>query len=319
MPFQDVDEVSTVEARVPSRLERILRKIFIEDWNLKLLSLGITLLLWFVVTSQNTPINTHASAQLKFNRPDSLEISNDPPRTVDVLLTGSKHKLDELDRTSLIATVDISDQHEGERVLRLADRAQIAQLPQGVKIEGFQPSVISIRLEAVIDKEIPIEPRIEGTPAPGYEVYAVRPSKTTVSAHGPASNVNAIPKALTETVSVSGRKESFTEPNVALDISDPKVDLLNPVLSVDIEIGERRTETVFADVPVDADNNAKLLQHTATVTLAGPGTLMSQLKRTDIRVHLNGNASQPTLELPSVYQGKVILKSIKPEKFVASR
>src|ERR1700741_4902478 len=108
MPFQDIDEVSEVESpRPPSRVERLLRKIFVEDWNLKLLSLGITLLLWFVVTGQNTPISTHTSVQLRFIRPEALEISNDPPRSVEVLLTGSKHKLDELDRTSLIATIDI--------------------------------------------------------------------------------------------------------------------------------------------------------------------------------------------------------------------
>src|SRR6185436_6862929 len=137
MPFQDIDEVSEVESpRAPSRVERLLRKIFIEDWNLKLLSLGITLLLWIVVTSQNTPINTHAIVQLRFITPDSLGISNDPPRNVDVLLTGSKHKLDELDRTSLIANIDITDQRAGERILRLADRAHIDQLPEGVKIDA---------------------------------------------------------------------------------------------------------------------------------------------------------------------------------------
>src|ERR1051325_1891540 len=98
MPFQDIDEVGEETSRAPSNLNRIVRRVFVEDWNLKLLSLAITLVLWFVVTGQNTPVNVHATVQLKFIRPEALEISNDPPKSVDVLLTGSKYKLDELNK-----------------------------------------------------------------------------------------------------------------------------------------------------------------------------------------------------------------------------
>lgn len=319
MPFQDVDEVSAVEKpRAPSRVERLLRRIFVEDWNLKLLSLGITLLLWFVVTGQNTPINTHASVQLRFIRPDSLEISNDPPRSVDVLLTGSKHKLDELDRTSLIATIDITDQRAGERILRLADRAHMDLLPEGVKIDAFQPSAISIRLEPIVRKELPIEARIEGVPADGYEVYASRLSKAMVTATGPASKLDAISKAMTETISVTGRKESFTADNVALDIADPKVDILNPVVNVDVEIGEKRADKVFENVSITADSSVRLVQQTATVTLSGPSTLLAQLRPADVTLRINGDGSA-VLDLPQPFQVKVVLKSTKPEKFVATR
>jgi YbbR domain-containing protein len=318
MPFQDVDEVSAVETpRPPSRVERVLHKIFVEDWNLKLLSLGITLLLWFVVTGQNTPISTHATVQLRFIRPDSLEISNDPPRGVDVLLTGSKHKLDELDRTSLIATVDISDQRAGERILRLADRARIESLPEGIKIDAFQPSAISVRLEPIIRRELQVEARVEGTPADGYEVYAVKLSKSTVTATGPASNVNAIAKALTETISVAGRKDSFTASNIAVDIADPKVDIPDPVVSVDVEIGEKRTDRVFENVPITADPGTQLAQRTATVTLMGPSALLTQLQPGALTLRLKENGT-PLIELPQPFAGKVVLKSTQPEKLVAT-
>src|ERR671919_2108374 len=172
MPFQDIDDVSTSEARPaePSRAEKLIRKIFLEDWSLKLLSLAIAMVLWLVVTGQNEPVTAHVNVQLNFIRPQTLEISNDPPRTVDVMLTGSRSKLDDLTALDLVATVDLSDQQPGERVLRLADKAQIS-LPQGVKVDGFQPSAIPIRLEHIIERQIAIEPHLEGKPADGYEVY----------------------------------------------------------------------------------------------------------------------------------------------------
>src|SRR5919106_6713769 len=165
MPFQDVDEVTPQDLPrpAPSRVEKLLRRIFLEDWSLKLLSLAIAIVLWLLVTGQNEPVTAHLNVQLNFIRPQSLEISNDPPRTVDVMLTGSRNKLDDLTSLDLVATVDLSDQQPGERVLRLADKAVIS-LPQGVKVDGFQPSAIPIRLEHIIERQIAIEPHLEGKP-----------------------------------------------------------------------------------------------------------------------------------------------------------
>src|SRR3954466_10430824 len=170
MPFQDVDEVAPEIERRPTRVEKLLRRIFLEDWSLKLLSLAIAIVLWLLVTGQNQPVTAHVNVPLNFIRPPSLEISNDPPRTVDVMLTGSRNKLDDLTSLDLVATVDISDQRAGERVLRLADKAQIS-LPQGVKVDGFQPSAIPVRLEPIVQRQIPIEPKLDGKVEEGYEVY----------------------------------------------------------------------------------------------------------------------------------------------------
>src|SRR5215216_6632417 len=180
MPFQDIDEVTPLDRRpAPSRAEKLLRRIFLEDWSLKLLSLAIAIVLWLLVTGQNQPVTAHVNVQLNFIRPAALEISNDPPRTVDVMLTGSRNKLDDLTSLDLVATVDISDQRSGERVLRLADKAQIS-LPQGIKIDGFQPSAIPIRLEEILERQVEVEPKLEGKPADGFEVYSAYPNKGSI-------------------------------------------------------------------------------------------------------------------------------------------
>jgi YbbR domain-containing protein len=321
MPFQDIDEVSDQETpRTPSNLNRLLRRIFVEDWNLKLLSLAVTLVLWFVVTGQNTPVNVHATVQLKFIRPEALEISNDPPKSVDVLLTGSKYKLDELNKTSLIASVDISDQRAGERVLRLVERARL-DLPQGVTVDTFQPSAISIRLEPVIDRQLEIEAKIDGIPAEGYEVYSVRLGKDSVNVHGPSSNVNAIAKAPTETISLAGRRESFTVANVAIDISDPKVDVLEPSVSVDVEIGERRVEKEFAEVPVTFESGEPGDPDRAAVVVYGPPSALATLKSSDLSLTLpsDGDVLKATIGAPASIQNKLTLRSVRPSKFKSNK
>lgn len=315
MPFQDDDEIITPQPpAMPTRVEKLLRRVFIEDWSLKLLSLAIAIVLWLLVTGQNQPVTAHLNVQLNFIRPQSLEISNDPPRTVDVMLTGSRNKLDDLTSLDLVATVDISDQHAGERVLRLADRAQIS-LPQGIKVDGYQPSAIPIRLEEIVERQMSIEPKLEGQPADGFEVYGVHPTKGSVSVRGPASRVNSLQKVLTESIWLAGRKESFTAGNVAIDVPDPKIDLLEPVVNVDVEIGERRVEKTFSGVSVSTAGGDKAQPATASVTVLGPVSLVSLLKADELKLVLDHDDLQPRLEVPDSLKGKVTLKSVQPSKF----
>ena len=315
MPYEDVDEVdeTTVPAAAPSRVDKLFRKTFVEDWSLKLLSLAIAIVLWLVVTGQNEPVTAHVNVQLNFIRPQALEISNDPPRTVDVMLTGSRNKLDDLTTLDLVATVDISDQRSGERVLRLADKAQIP-LPQGVKVDAFQPSAIPVRLEPIIERQVPIEAKLEAKPADGYEVYSVRPSKGSVMVRGPESHVIALQKVQTESVWLSGHKESFTAANVAIDISDPKVDVLDPAVNVEVDIGERRTEKSYAGVAVQAADGGGVQPASASVTLLGPASMLDGLQAADLKIVVDQNGSR--LELPPALNGKVNLKSTHPGKFI---
>lgn len=316
MPFQDIDEVETPEpGRAPHRVEKLLRKIFLEDWSLKLLSLAIAVVLWLVVTGQNEPVTAHVNVQLNFIRPQMLELSNDPPRSVDVMLTGSRSKLDDLTALDLVATVDLSDQRAGERVLRLADKAQIS-LPQGVKVDGFQPSAIPIRLESIIERQIVIEPKLEGKPADGYEVYTVRPSKGSVAVRGPESRVNALQKVMTESILLTGHKETFTASNLSIDVPDTKVDLLDPVVNVEVEIGERLVERTFSGVGFYNVTAVGPQESTMTVTVSGPPSILNMLKPEDLKIELaapEGTSSEMTrrLRLAPEFQGKVILKSIK--------
>lgn len=315
MPFQDVDEIdeTTGPAPAPSRLDRLVRRIFIEDWSLKLLSLAIALILWLLVTGQNQPVTAHVNVQLNFIRPPALEISNDPPRTVDVMLTGSRNKLDDLTTLDLVATVDISDQRAGERVLRLADKAQIS-LPQGVKVDGFQPSAIPVRLEPIVERQVSVEPKLEGQAAEGYEVYGVRPNKGSVTLRGPESRVVALQKVQTESIWLGGHKESFTATNVAIDVPDPKVDLMDPVVNVEIDIGERRIEKSVSGVTVTAADGGRVQPASASVTVLGPISMVGSLKTEDLKIVVDGNG--PKLQLPPALHGKVSMKSIQPGSFL---
>ena len=241
MPYQDTDDTETTPVpRIPTAPERLLRKLFLEDWGLKLLALGITVALWLGVTGQNKPVTLRVSGvQLNFLQPAGLEISNDPPATVDVILTGSKDKLDRIGPRDLIANVDLSDQKAGERVIKLTlDRVKV-DLQEDVKIQGFHPMSVPIRLEPVVEKQLEVEVKFEGKLPEGYEVGSVSVNPARIRLRGPADRINALRKAVTETVWLDGMKESFNLSHVAINIPDPKIDILDPAVDIHVEVAEK--------------------------------------------------------------------------------
>lgn len=243
MPFQDIDDEPEITPipRAPSAIERGLRKVFLEDWLLKLLALVITLALWLAVTGQNTPVTARMSGvQLNFLRHEGLEMSNELPSTIEVVLTGSPAKLDRINPRDLVATVDVSDQKPGERIVRLSrDRVQM-DLPEGVVLQGFHPATLPIRLEPRVETLLDVEVKFEGTLPEGYELAGFKVNPAKVRLRGPADRVNALHKAATETVWLDGRKESFNLANVAINIPDPKVDVLDPTVDIRVEIVAKR-------------------------------------------------------------------------------
>ena len=245
MPFQDIDEEATAPVqRRPNLLERWVRKILLEDWSLKLLAVAITAVLWLAVTGQNEPKTLRIpGVQLNFLKQKGFEISNEPPGSVEVILAGSPDKLKDIESGSLVATVDVSDQKPGERVVRLSHDRVKMDLPPGVKIQGFQPATVPIRLEPSTESQVDVEIKFEGKLPEGYEITGFSTSPASIRVSGPSDRVNALRKAVTETVLLDGKTESFTL-NVAINIPDPKIDILDPTVNVRVEIAERRRTDV---------------------------------------------------------------------------
>ena len=80
-----------------------------------------------------------------------------------------------------------------------------------------------------IERELVVEPRLQGKPAPAYEVKEVLVTPAKVRVTGPASYVDALENAQTETINIEGRHESFEVPHATIYVSDPKVGVLDRV------------------------------------------------------------------------------------------
>ncbi|HKO60871.1 MAG TPA: CdaR family protein [Pyrinomonadaceae bacterium] len=240
MPYQDIDddEASAPVARNPSSFERWTRKILLEDWGLKLLAAAVTVALWMAVTGQNQPVRQRTTVQLHFIRPDGIEISNDVPSTVEVVLQGSQSRLSTVAPT-LVATIDLTNQKSGERVVRLQEKAQL-QLPPDVSIEGFRPATLALKLEPIVETTADVEVKFDGKLPEGYEVKSVSVTPYRVKLRGPSDRVTPVQKVVTESVSLDERRASFDMPNVAVIVEDPRVEAVDTTVAIHVEIAQKK-------------------------------------------------------------------------------
>ena len=240
MPYQDVDDEATAPvSRNPTLFERWGRKILLEDWGLKLLAAAVTVALWMAVTGQNQPVTQRTAVQLHFVRPAGIEISNDVPSSVEVTLRGSPSRLNSVGPT-LVATIDLTNQKPGERVVRLQEKAQM-QLPSDVSIEGFRPATLALKLEPIIEAVADVEVKFDGKLPDGYEVKSVSVTPTRVRLRGPSDRVSPMQKVVTESVSLDDRRGSFDLPNVAVIVGDPKVEVIDTTVAVQVEIAPKNS------------------------------------------------------------------------------
>jgi YbbR domain-containing protein len=292
-------------------LARLFRKIFLEDWVMKLIALVITLGLWLGVTGLRTPTTRRITGvPLSLRVANDLEITNSPVTEVNVKISGDKSKIDQINQRDLLASVDLTDVQAGDRTVTLTPDIVNIELPLGFKLEEITPSIIPIKLEKIIERDVPVEAETEGVLAEGFEIYDSQPVPKTVRVSGPESFIRPLDSISTEKINVESKQEDFTARQVSLKPVNPKVRLIDTtVVDVTFRIGERRVEKTFL-VPVKTDKGERRVP----VRLYGARSVVENLQIEDIKVELVKNEAGETainVVLPPEIQDKVEVRDKK--------
>ena len=292
--------------------KHILRKVFLEDWVMKLVALAITFGLWFGVTGLSTPVTQRlTSVRLNLRYTNNIEVTNSPIEEVDLVVTGDKRKLAQIVKSDLVVSMDVSDVMPGDRVVSLTpESVSVSPLPTGVKLDEVQPSRIAVRIEAVEEREVPVKAETYGTIPDGYEIYSetITPSKVLV--RGPSGFVRGLEEVpTTERIDIGNRTSDFTVRQVPIGVLNPKSTLVREtVVDVTFRIGEKRIERSYS-VPL-ADGSGRK----ATVVLFGARSLFENVLPTDLRIYMTKSDSGqdvPRVLLPPILDGNVETRSVK--------
>lgn len=296
----------------PQRLffKHILRKVFLEDWVMKLVALAITFALWLGVTGLSTPATQRLpSVPLSLRFSDNIEVTNSPIQEVTLVVTGDSRRLAQIDKNDLVVSMDISDVLPGDRVINLAPGTVSVSLPTGVRLEDVSPRSMAVRIETVEEREIAVKAETDGEVPAGYELYGQSINPAKVRVRGPAAFIRSLESVSTERIDLSNHTADFSARQVPIGIANPKASVITgTVVDVAFRIGEQRIERAYS-VPIDDEPGRR-----AQVVLFGGRSLFENLKASDLRVEIDENAGGqdvPRAVLPPSLEGKMEIRSVK--------
>src|SRR5260370_38092184 len=139
----------------------------LENLPLKLASLALATVLWFVIAGEKSSERGLTVPVELQNFPANLEVTGDAVNNVRVRLRASPGIIHALGPGEVSAQINLAGAGEGERIIHL--NADTIRVPFGVRVVKVTPAILTLNLERTLHKVVPIRPLLTGRPTPGKE------------------------------------------------------------------------------------------------------------------------------------------------------
>jgi len=211
-----------------------VRKLFLENWGIKLVSLVLSLALWYNVTSKGkTEMTLTVPLELR-NIPQGMAVVGDVIKNLDVRLQGQERVLRDITSgKKVVGILDLSTAKAGENLMSIGPGDISA--PSGVAVTRISPSEINVALERLVRKSLPVRARLRGTPAEGYAVAGVSVTPSRITVEGPKSVMKTLTGLQTMPITISGASRNISlEPRI--DYQGKPLNILEKNVTVRISI-----------------------------------------------------------------------------------
>ncbi|MFW5967794.1 MAG: YbbR-like domain-containing protein [Persicimonas sp.] len=293
------------------RLDRFIRRIFLENLHLKVIAALLTLALYLWVSVDREVERTH-QAPVEIEAPEGMVVTNSPPETVGVTVRGKWTDISRLESSQLDpmrVRIDSTMDRQG----RIPLNPEMVDLPPGLRAVDVEPNSIRYQIEERHQTTVNIEPTIVGRPANGYTVEEVEVDPDTIEISGPRHSLDEINTVPTESIDVSGRSESFRR-EVRPRIEDALVEHeLEEPIKVDVELEAEEVERTLSDlevepVGIDPALATSIEPGRVDVSVRGPKAVVDNLKTDDILASLD--LSDTSVDSPHVVEREVEIHNL---------
>lgn len=271
---------------------------------LKIISVIIAIVIWYVVVDFNDPIETE-SYSVKIEVINESYISNgkqvyqiaDEYKTVTVYVKGNRSKLKRLQAGSITVTADLTQIVDLERTP--------VTVPLQASCPGFSVSditlsraTIPIVIENVASQEFPVTV-ITGDTSPGkdYEIGVLTPNPDRVTISGPESIVSQIESVVAK-IDVTGMTQNGRKTAELILIDKDQEELPESTISdhltidggvtsidVKVELWRKRSgvklNVAYSGAPADGYQVTEITTTPAEITVAGDETALNKLAQQD--------------------------------------
>ncbi len=179
-------------------------KLF-ENWPLKLISLTIAIIIWLVLASSETKIDTFPGevSISPVNVPAGLFSTYDQ-KTVRIKVQAKRAVWEQLSADSFTAELDFNGLDQGTHEVPV----KVSSVVQDVDVIEKTPEKITVRLDPIVEKKVPITVKLEGEVGSGYETREPKPKEEQVAVRGPAGSVETLSQAVA-VVKLNGETEDI--------------------------------------------------------------------------------------------------------------
>jgi YbbR domain-containing protein len=210
------------------------RSWIFENWGIKILSLGLSLTLWFYVTSTGkTELTLSIPIELR-NIPAGMVVVGDVAGSLDVRMQGQERVLREgIINKKVFAVLDLAMTREGENVIRLSP--DDINRPGGAIVTHLSQSAVKVKLEPLVRKSLRLKPILRGVPASGYRLTSTTVTPSRIMLEGPASVMKMLRTIETMPIDIQQANQSVTvEPRI--DYQGKPVKLIEKNIAVRVTI-----------------------------------------------------------------------------------
>ncbi len=216
---------------------------------LKLVSLFLAIILWFYVAGeQNEDLEKRAT--LNIEPPPGMVISSRSTNKADVLFRGPKNRL------SLISS-DIAVYYKIEDIEKpgkcsFAISPKGIDIPSGVKVVSIKPSTVTVSLDRLVSKWLPIKANIKGKVGQGYRIATdkVKLNPNASLIEGPEKLLRNLEFIYTSPIKVTGYTKSFIQRVSLQPLIKGQLPSLD-IIEVTVPIEEDFVNRDFKDVPLN--------------------------------------------------------------------
>ncbi len=186
-----------------------MKRFFESRASLKIASVIIAIALWLFVNSRGvSEITISVPLEIK-NLAEGHEIVSQKANDVNVGLKGHERIIKSIKIQDIRVYLDMSKMKEGWGEYYINN--DNIRVPSSIAVTKIDPSLIKIKVEQTISKEVPVKVRTAGRPARGFRVISVDVEPQVITIEGAKSVINRIKSLNTEDVDVTARSESFVE------------------------------------------------------------------------------------------------------------
>ena len=261
---------------------------------LRVVSLAAAVLVWYAIRAATSNSTIVTDIPLPIQPPPYWSVVECSAKTIDVAFLGTRDDLRYLNRELIKATVDARTHDHNQSFVVSLGPANI-NAPGSARIDFIRPSILTVRLDREITKQVPVKVETQNLLPDGYEIEKVVVTPATVELSGPAQRLADIEAISTVPVDLDGRIRSINKRRLALAPGEGMAEVvLNPsAVTLDLSIVERSVSTLFPDMPIfplvppGRSIRVDLDPEIATLTVKGRPELMKSLAAEDLRLYVD--------------------------------